>query len=161
MMLRDYVNQCNKYQILLCSVLLSNVIVIYFADLKLAMKDFHMAKHKQPQLKDNKVVIYQSKSGALELKTDIVQETIWLAQQQTAALFDVQKAAISKHVRNIFDSGELQPKATVSKMETAALLSSSTLSKIFFKCLDKGIVRFIAGRREWGSNLTINALFYL
>lgn len=63
-------------------------------------------------------IIFQSKAGSLELKADTKHETIWITQQQIAKLFDVQKAAISKHVKNIFDSGELQRKATVSKMET-------------------------------------------
>ena len=63
-------------------------------------------------------VVYQSKSGSLELKADSKHETIWLTQQQVAELFAVQKAAISKHVKNIFESEELQQKATVSKMET-------------------------------------------
>ena len=45
-------------------------------------------------------------------------ETVWLTQQQMAALFGVQKAAISKHVKNIFAIGELDKRATVSKMET-------------------------------------------
>ncbi|HLB56431.1 MAG TPA: virulence protein RhuM/Fic/DOC family protein [Coxiellaceae bacterium] len=66
----------------------------------------------------NQTVIYQSKTGSLELKTDNQFETIWLTQQQVAELFEVQKAAISKHVKNIFDCGELNHMATVSKMET-------------------------------------------
>ena len=65
-------------------------------------------------------IIYQSKSGALELKTDKKHETIWLTQQQMASLFDVQKSAISKHLKNIFDSEELQEKAVVSILETTA-----------------------------------------
>lgn len=56
--------------------------------------------------------------GSLELKSDSKHETIWLTQQQVAKLFDVKKAAISKHVKNIFDSEELRHKSTVSKMET-------------------------------------------
>src|SRR3990167_4459346 len=65
-------------------------------------------------------IIYQSKSGALELKTDKEHETIWLTQEQMASLFDVQKAAISKHLKNIFDSDELREKSTVSILETVA-----------------------------------------
>ncbi len=64
------------------------------------------------------VVIYQTKAGALELRTDANRDTFWLTQEQVAEIFNVQKAAISKHVKNIFDSGELVQKATVSKMET-------------------------------------------
>jgi len=63
-------------------------------------------------------IVYQSKSGALELKTDKEHETIWLTQEQMVSLFDVQKAAISKHLKNIFDSDELQEKSTVSILET-------------------------------------------
>jgi len=66
----------------------------------------------------NETVIYQSKMGSLELKADLQAETVWLTQQQTAQLFDVQKGAISKHVKNIFDSEELSYDSTVSKMET-------------------------------------------
>lgn len=67
-----------------------------------------------------KTVVYQSKSGSLELKTDKLNETVWLTQDQMAALFDVQKAAISKHLKNIFDSEELQEKSVVSILETTA-----------------------------------------
>lgn len=66
------------------------------------------------------VVIYQSKNGALTFKTDHVNETIWLTQDQMTELFDVQKAAISKHLKNIFDSEELQEKSAVSILETTA-----------------------------------------
>lgn len=65
-------------------------------------------------------IIYQSKSGALELKTDEINETIWLTQDQMVSLFDVQKAAISKHLKNIFDSEELYEKSAVSILETTA-----------------------------------------
>lgn len=72
------------------------------------------------QLTQIDTIIYQSKSGSLELKTDKEHETIWLTQDQMASLFDVQKAAISKHLKNIFDSEELVEKATVSILETVA-----------------------------------------
>lgn len=70
------------------------------------------------QKSNKQIIIYQTKTGALELKADLQYETIWLTQQQVAELFNVQKAAISKHVKNIFESGELEQEATVSKMET-------------------------------------------
>jgi hypothetical protein len=75
-----------------------------------------MKKH----LGQTDTIVYQSKSGALELKTDKKHETIWLTQDQMASLFDVQKAAISKHLKNIFDSEELREKETVSILETVA-----------------------------------------
>jgi hypothetical protein len=75
-----------------------------------------MNKH----LRQIDTIVYQSKSGALELKTDKKHETIWLTQDQIASLFDVQKAAISKHLKNIFDSEELYEKSAVSILETTA-----------------------------------------
>ena len=47
----------------------------------------------------------------------IKDETIWATQKAMAQLFDVNIPAISKHLKNIFDEGELKPDATVSKME--------------------------------------------
>lgn len=65
-------------------------------------------------------IVYQSKSGSLELRAGTEFDTIWLTQDQLASLFSVQKAAISKHLRNIFVSGELRERSVVSKMETTA-----------------------------------------
>ena len=67
---------------------------------------------------NTKLVIYQTDKGAVEVKFDESKESVFLTQQQVGELFDVQKAAISKHVNNIFESGELNRKSTVSKMET-------------------------------------------
>ncbi|MDE7421716.1 MAG: virulence RhuM family protein, partial [Muribaculaceae bacterium] len=58
----------------------------------------------------------------IEGKEDGVQvvyrdESIWCTQKAMAQLFDVGVPAISKHLKNIFSEGELQPEATVSKME--------------------------------------------
>ena len=45
-------------------------------------------------------------------------ETIWCTQKAMAALFDVGVPAISKHLANVFETGELKEEATISKMET-------------------------------------------
>lgn len=64
------------------------------------------------------IVVYQAPSGAVEVRLDVSKETIFLTQQQVAELFNVQKAAISKHAKNIFETGELDKKSTVSETET-------------------------------------------
>jgi hypothetical protein len=69
---------------------------------------------------DNDIVIYQSKNGSIQIKRDIDKDTIWLTQDQMCKLFNVQKAAISKHLKNIFSSGELNEKSVVSILETTA-----------------------------------------
>lgn len=65
------------------------------------------------------VVLYQpDERTKLEVQLDA--DTVWLTQQQIAQLFGVQKAAISKHMKNIFLSEELIYDRVVSKMETTA-----------------------------------------
>ena len=66
---------------------------------------------------ENQIVVYQP-NETVRLDVRLENETVWLTQLKIAELFGVQKAAISKHVRNIFASGELSRDATVSKMET-------------------------------------------
>lgn len=63
------------------------------------------------------IIIYKTKDSP-ELSVKLEEETIWLTLNQIAILFDLQKAAISKHTSNIFKSGELERTWTVSKMET-------------------------------------------
>ena len=64
------------------------------------------------------VMIYQSKSGQIEFRGDFERETIWGNINQIADVFGVQKAAISKHLKNIYKERELDKKATVSILET-------------------------------------------
>jgi prophage maintenance system killer protein/predicted XRE-type DNA-binding protein len=77
-------------------------------------------KLRQNEIK-NQVAIYQSKSGAIEISVDSNKETLLLTQQQVAQLFDVNKPAISKHVKNIFASAELEKESTVSILETVQM----------------------------------------
>ena len=66
---------------------------------------------------ENQIVVYQP-NDTVRLNVRLENETVWLTQLKIAELFGVQKAAISKHVKNIFASGELVRDATVSKTET-------------------------------------------
>ena len=62
--------------------------------------------------------IFKSEDGKVQVNVIIENETAWLTQSAMAELFGVQKAAISKHLKNIFEAGELQERVVVSKMET-------------------------------------------
>lgn len=62
------------------------------------------------------IVIFESGAGQVEVRLE--GQSVWLTQEQMADLFAVQKAAISKHLKNIYLSGELTREGTVSKMET-------------------------------------------
>ena len=65
------------------------------------------------------IVIYQP-DNITKLDVRISNETIWLTQSQIAQLFGVGQPAISKHLRNIFSSGELNPDSVYSILEYTA-----------------------------------------
>ncbi|MEK9132656.1 MAG: virulence protein RhuM/Fic/DOC family protein [Patescibacteria group bacterium] len=64
--------------------------------------------------KEHAIVVFQGKTGAIELREDIGTETIWATLHQIADLFDTDKSGISRHIQNIFSSKELSRKATVA-----------------------------------------------
>ena len=67
------------------------------------------------------VVMYQPDGElALEVKMDAVNETVWLTQSQIAELFGVKRPAITKHLNNIFSSGELTQNSVGSILEHTA-----------------------------------------
>lgn len=67
----------------------------------------------------NQIEIFQSSNGMIEFKTDIENETIWASLDQISKLFARDKSGISRHIKNIFKSGELEEKTTVAKIATA------------------------------------------
>ena len=70
--------------------------------------------------KEMQMVLYTSDEGDVSVDAYIHDETIWITQKTMAELFDVQIPAISKHLKNIFDDGELDPNVVISKMETTS-----------------------------------------
>lgn len=68
--------------------------------------------------KNFQFLIYRSAEEDVSVNAIVKDESIWLSQQGMAELLGVQKPAISKHLKNIFEDGELDEKVVVSKMET-------------------------------------------
>ncbi len=66
-------------------------------------------------------LLYTAPDGAVKVEVYFKDETVWLTQKALAELFGVQIPAIAKHLKNIFESGELSREATVSKMEIVRL----------------------------------------
>ena len=64
-----------------------------------------------------KFLMYKTPENDVSVNAIIKDETIWLTQKSMAELFGVEVPAISKHLTNIYDEGELQYNSTVSKME--------------------------------------------
>ena len=66
------------------------------------------------------VIVYQAENESVSTNVLFKDETFWMTQKDMAKLFDVNVPAISKHLKNIFESGELTLSAVISKMETTA-----------------------------------------
>jgi len=69
-------------------------------------------------MKEFQFLIYNTPQENVKIDVVAKDESIWLTQKAMAELFGVQIPAISKHLKNIYESGELQENTTVSKMET-------------------------------------------
>ncbi|MCK5834907.1 MAG: virulence RhuM family protein [Lentisphaeria bacterium] len=65
-------------------------------------------------------LLYKSADGEIKVDVLLQDKTIWMPQKKIAELFGVKVPAISKHLNNIFESGELMRSATVSNLETVA-----------------------------------------
>jgi hypothetical protein len=64
---------------------------------------------------NNNVIIYQTKSGALELKGDFTRETVWATQMQISSAFDVDVRTVNEHIKNIYRTNELEENSTIRK----------------------------------------------
>ncbi len=72
------------------------------------------------QIKTGKIVIYQTEDGQASLEVSLVEETVWLNQEQMGQLFEKNKRTISEHIRNIFREDELQESSVVRNFRTTA-----------------------------------------
>jgi len=74
------------------------------------------------KLSDNSsnFILYTSNTGDIKVNVFLENETIWLTQKSIGELFGKSKSTISEHLKNIFNEGELDEKATVRKFRTTA-----------------------------------------
>jgi len=73
----------------------------------------NLAKYKP----NREFLLYKTPNGDVRVDVLLQNETIWMPQKKIAELFDVQVPAVSKHLKNIFESGELNEKVVVSILE--------------------------------------------
>ncbi len=64
------------------------------------------------------LVLYRTEDGRIRINVRLIQESVWLTLNQIADLFQRDKSVISKHIKNIFDSRELDPARTVARFAT-------------------------------------------
>jgi prophage maintenance system killer protein len=80
------------------------------------------------------ILLYRAEDGNTKLEVRLEQETIWLSLDQIALLFNRDKSVISRHLRNIFSSGELERSSVVAKNATTA--SDGKIYKVDYFSLD-------------------------
>jgi len=68
----------------------------------------------------NRFLLYTAPNGAVKVEVFFKDETVWLTQKALAELFGVKVPAINKHLKNIFESGELTESSVISILETTA-----------------------------------------
>jgi len=68
----------------------------------------------------NQFLLYTAADGAVKVDVYLKDETVWLTQKALAELFGVQVPGINKHLKNIFESGELVEESVISILETTA-----------------------------------------
>lgn len=95
---------------------------------------------KKSDLKKGEIIIYKTPKKEVELRVRFERENIWLTQSQIALLFGTQRPAITKHLKNIFQSGELK-EGVVSSIsehttEHGAIKGKTQTQKVKFYNLD-------------------------
>ena len=66
------------------------------------------------------MLIYQTEDGLTKIDVNMQSETVWLSLDQMADLFQRDKSTISRHIKNIFDEGELDRNSVVANFATTA-----------------------------------------
>ena len=91
-----------------------------------------MAKNKlQIRNSTAEFLIFTSQTGENTLEVRVENETVWLSQKLIAELFGIQRPAVTKHLKNIFESGELKEKSVSSILEHTAA-DGKTYNTLFY-----------------------------
>ena len=73
----------------------------------------------QKVIQKNNTIIYQAKSGAIELRGDFTHETVWATQAQMEHIFGIERSVVTKHIARVIKDGEIVEKSNVQKMHIA------------------------------------------
>ena len=107
---------------------------------------------KKKILKNN-IIIYQAKSGALELRKDVQKQTIWATQTEIAKLYGKDQSVISRHIASIFSDGEVNKKRNMQEMHIAnsdkpvALYSLDIILAVGYRTNSQRAIEF----RQWAT----------
>ena len=70
---------------------------------------------------NSSIIMYTTEDGLTKIETTFDEDTVWLSLEQMTELFQRDKSTISRHIKNIFEEGELQRNSVVANFATTAL----------------------------------------
>jgi hypothetical protein len=65
---------------------------------------------------DSQIILYQAPDGTTKIEVKLQDETVWLTQDQMSILFQTDRTSIIKHLKNIFETGELDQNVSCAKI---------------------------------------------
>ena len=87
-------------------------IITLFYKTKLSYKEWYKVDN------NSKMIIYTTEDGLVKIETTFNSETVWLSWDQMSSLFQRDKSIISRHIKNVYEEGELIREATVANFAT-------------------------------------------
>lgn len=72
--------------------------------------------NEQPN--NGNIILYQTEDGKSRIEVTLCNDTVWLTTDQMAELFQRNRSTISRHIKNVFEDGELNPDSTVAFFAT-------------------------------------------
>jgi len=103
----------------------------------------------------NEIILYRPDQQAEHIEVRIDEETVWLSQEQIVRLFQRDQSVISRHIRNVFNEGELEEKSNMQKMHIAnsdkpvMLYSLDVIISVGYRVKSKQGVQF----RIWANRI--------
>ena len=93
-----------------------------------------MSTKKLPPAKQpDEFILYQTEDGNSRIQIRLENETVWLTQRQIADLYQLNVNTISRHIKVIFDEGELKPEATVRQYRIVAPEAARDMERLINK----------------------------
>ena len=87
-------------------------------------------KEALPVADKNEIIVYQPEGGEFHIEVRVENETVWLTQAQMAELFATDRTSINRHIRNIFQTQELNEKSTCAKIAQVRMEGERAIKRI-------------------------------
>ncbi|MBU4371081.1 MAG: hypothetical protein KKH02_08215 [Proteobacteria bacterium] len=78
-------------------------------------KKKHMVREETAEYENGAIVLYQTPDGSISIDVRLEKETLWMDAHQMARLFGRDRSVIVRHIRNIYETNELDQTSTCAK----------------------------------------------